>query len=108
VNPFQFLLKTHSSKKTRSLKPIQTLKRSITHLLKGQNGQGLIEYLIIVAIVAVGTLSIMRIVGQSVNVKFARIAEALGARSEGRLGDPSINETSWRKKDMTNFFQNAR
>jgi Flp pilus assembly pilin Flp len=76
--------------------------------IQNQKGQGLIEYLIIVAIVAVGTLSIMRIVGQSVNIKFARIAEALGARSEGRIGETSINETSWRKKDMTNFFQNAR
>jgi len=75
--------------------------------IKNQKGQGLIEYLIIVAIVAVGALSIMRVVGQSVNVKFAHIAKSLGAKVEGQIGSAEVKQNHINKKSMRNFMQGS-
>lgn len=69
-----------------------------------QNGQGLVEYLIIVAIVAVGALSIMRVVGQSINVKFASIAKSLGANVEGKISSAEVKQNHLSKKSMRNFM----
>lgn len=82
--------------------------KKVTKPLKNQRGQGLIEYLIIVALIAVGTMAIMRTVGQSVNVKFAKIAEALGADVEGEIKTAKVTETQSSKKDMKDFMQGSK
>lgn len=72
-----------------------------------QNGQGLIEYLILVALIAVGTIATVRILGQSVNVKFAKVAESLGADVQGDIGNAQVTTTAWKKKDMRDFMQGS-
>jgi pilus assembly protein Flp/PilA len=74
---------------------------------QNQKGQGLVEYLIIVALVAVGTIGIMRVVGQSLTVKFAQVAKSLGADVKGQIDTPQVTETLYRKKDMRNFLSGA-
>ena len=75
--------------------------------VKNQKGQGLVEYLIVVAIMAVGALSIIRVVGQSVNVKFATIAKSLGANVEGNIGQAEVKQNHFSKKSMRNFMSGA-
>jgi len=72
-----------------------------------QKGQGLIEYLIIVAIIAIGALSIMRVVGQSVNLKFATIAKSLGADVDGNIGRAKVQQSHINKKSMRNFMSGS-
>lgn len=75
--------------------------------IKNQKGQGLVEYLIVVAIMAVGALSIIRVVGQSVNVKFASIAKSLGANVEGKIGQAEVKQSQFSKKSMRNFMSGS-
>lgn len=75
--------------------------------LKNQKGQSLVEYLIIVALVAIGTLSVMRVVGQSVQTRFAKIAQSLGADVQGEIGNAKVTETNWKKKDLRDFMQGS-
>ena len=77
-------------------------------LLKNNTGQGLIEYVIIVAIVAVGAMSLVRVLHQSVNVQFAQIAKALGAKTSQKIAAPEISSTMLHRKDLTNFMKGAR
>ena len=70
-------------------------------------GQGLVEYLIIIALVAVGGIGIMQIVGQSINVKFAQVAVALGAKSTGKAESAEVTQTSIKKKNFKNFMSGA-
>lgn len=70
-----------------------------------QSGQGLVEYLIIVALVAVGGIGIMQIVGQSINVKFAEIASSLGANGSGKIEKAEITQSSTNKKNFRNFMK---
>ncbi|MBX2987568.1 MAG: hypothetical protein KF802_06700 [Bdellovibrionaceae bacterium] len=75
--------------------------------LQNRRGQGLIEYLVIVALVAVSSIVVMRAVGGSVNQQFSKVAKALGAKVEGDLRPHSISENMYKKKDLTNFLQGA-
>lgn len=72
-----------------------------------QSGQGLIEYLILVALLAVGTMAAVRLIGHSLNVKFARVAQSLGADIQGNLNSPKANATSFNKKDMRSFMSGS-
>ena len=75
--------------------------------LKNQKGQGLVEYLIIVSLVAVVTMVIMRPLGQQLKAKFADIARAMGATVEGNINNARISSASLKKNDMKDFMQGA-
>jgi pilus assembly protein Flp/PilA len=72
--------------------------------LKNQKGQGLVEYLIIVAIIAVSSIGIMRVVGHGINTKFAKIAKALGAKVDGDIEQAEVKKSHYSKKSMRNFM----
>lgn len=73
--------------------------------LRNQRGQGLIEYLIIVALMAVATIAIVRVMGQTVQAKFASISYALGG--EEKSITPKIDANSYKKKDLGNFINGS-
>ena len=73
---------------------------------KSQRGQGLVEYLIIVALVAIASIAVMRVLGQNVTAQFGRITNAL--QGEGRK--PRLNKVQQnfvQKKDLGTFMQGA-
>ncbi len=77
--------------------------------LKNKKGQGLIEYLIIMALMAVATMAIMRVLSQTVSVKFAQVTEALqGRETRATLQAPQIEDSLVKKKDMSDFFNGAK
>lgn len=73
---------------------------------KDQNGQGLIEYLIIVAIVAVASMGVLRVMGQSLTSRFANITYAIQGKSK-RAASEEVEESYYRKKDLSDFFNGA-
>lgn len=75
-------------------------------MIRNQRGQGLIEYLIIVSLVAVASIWVMRTVGNSVQVQFAKINNALGGHeSPGAV--EKIDSSSLSKKDLGNFIRGS-
>lgn len=77
-------------------------------ILKNKKGQGLIEYLIIVAIVAVGSMAIIKVVGGNVNTKFANVANVLGGKAAGtNVTSHEVTESMTKKRDFSNFFEGA-
>lgn len=70
-------------------------------------GQGLIEYLILVALIAVGTLAAIRVVGQSLGSKFAQVAKSLGADVQGEIARPQVTEQVWKKRDLRDFMSGS-
>ncbi len=75
-------------------------------LIRNSKGQGLIEYLIIVALVAVATIGIVRVVGQNISVQYANISRALGGESY-QLKAEKADEKLYKKKDLSDFLQNS-
>lgn len=74
-----------------------------------QQGQGMTEYLIIVAIIAVSALAVTRTVGQNLRVNFGKMANALQGeaptRNNDRYRDLKVEEV--RDRDMKDFSEEA-
>lgn len=77
------------------------------HLLKNQNGQTLIEYLIIVALVGVGSIALMRAVGQNINTRFATVVTALGGKVTGGKKADDVTASMYKNRDLRNFVSGA-
>ncbi len=89
--------------------PARTKKMVASHLLKSKKGQGLIEYLIIVALVAIGTMGVMRVMSQNVQAKFGKITQALhGGNNSVNVEPEALQEQHVKKKDMNDFFYGTR
>jgi pilus assembly protein Flp/PilA len=74
--------------------------------IRNSRGQSLIEYLIIVAIIAVGSIGIVKTLGNTVKVRFANITNALQGKETAIQADaPSENE--YQKRGLDDFFKGA-
>jgi Flp pilus assembly pilin Flp len=71
--------------------------------LRDQRGQGLIEYLIIVALMGVATIAIVRVMSQTVSSRFASITYALQGVKKAAPAE-TVDESHYKKKDLGNFF----
>lgn len=91
-----------------SLFQFSTLKKQLMgSRLRNERGQGLIEYLVIVAFVGIASISIMRVIGQNVKARFGNISAALGAKTTGTSLD-SAEASAFKKNDFTNFMDGAK
>lgn len=72
-------------------------------ILKNKRGQSLVEYLVIVAIVGVGSIAIMRSVGQNIQARFANVVHALGGNVEGNKTAATVSSNTYRKRDLKDF-----
>lgn len=79
----------------------------IIKCLSNQRGQGLIEYLVIVALVAVAGIAIMKVVGQNVQAQFANVAKAIQGDSSGKAAMSEVRASHYQKKDMGSFFKGS-
>ncbi len=78
-------------------------------LLLNQKGQGLVEYMVIVALMAVASMGIMRILSKTTNGKLAQITQSLqGGKASINIEFENVEASDLRKKDMGDFFQGSR
>ena len=75
---------------------------------KHQSGQGMIEYMILVALIAAGTIGVVKVVGQNVRKQYENINRALGAKKTEQLQLDNTNDNLLNKKDLSNFLDGAR
>jgi Flp pilus assembly pilin Flp len=75
--------------------------------VKNQKGQALIEYLIIVALVGVGSIALMRAVSQNINARFANVVHALGGKVEGKRNASEVTSNMYRKRDLRDFVEGS-
>lgn len=76
-------------------------------LQKRNSGQGMTEYLIIVAIIAVAAIGITSITGNHIKVGFGTIANALRGEDRRPADFEDISDTTMEGKDMGNFHDTA-
>lgn len=82
----------------------QSKKRFNLH--RDQRGQGLVEYLIIVALIAVATIGVVRVMGQAVSSRFATISYALQGKKKTVQVD-NLDDSEMKKKDLGDFVEGA-
>lgn len=71
--------------------------------LQNERGQGLIEYLIIVALIAVATIGAMRVIGKNVNAKLADVNEAIRGNYMQHETE-KVDQSQLQKRDLGNFM----
>lgn len=75
-------------------------------LMQNAKGQGLIEYLIIVGIMAIASLGAIRLLNKTVNTNFTNIIYSLqGKRKKAKMETPK--ENLYKKRDFKNFMNGA-
>lgn len=79
--------------------------KKTTSSLRSQKGQSLVEYLIIVAIVGVGSIALVRALGQNLNARFADVVYSLGGKVEGNRKAGDVSTHMYRKRDLKDFAQ---
>lgn len=75
--------------------------------LKNNRGQGLIEYLVIVALVVVSSIGIMSVIGQNIRVQFANVSNALRGRPEERESAEKARAEQISRKHFGDFLSGA-
>lgn len=72
-----------------------------------QKGQSLTEYLILVALVAISSIGIVKLLGHTVNVQFSNITNALQGRNVKKIESNEVRDTLHTEKDLSDFMRNS-
>ena len=73
-----------------------------------KKGQGLIEYLILVALIAVASIGVVKVVGKNISKQYENINRAMGAKSAQQLQVENAAAGALEQKDLSNFIENSR
>lgn len=76
------------------------------NILNNQNGQSLVEYLVIVAFVGVASIGVVRVLGKNISVNLGNISNSLGGKEKIDKFEDAEKFTN--KKDFSNFMDNAK
>ena len=72
----------------------------------GRRGQGLVEYLILVCLIAVSAIAIVSVVGKNIREQYANISSAL--RSDRKIELSRPRRESYESRGMADFMEGAR
>ena len=71
--------------------------------MKEQKGQGLVEYLILVCLIAVSAIAVVTVVSTNIKEQFANVSNALRGRPNQKLTEPSPSD--YQSRDFSNYNQ---
>lgn len=77
-------------------------------ILFNNSGQGMVEYMILVALIAAGTIGVVRVVGYNIGAQYENINRALGAKTSNQLQMQNADQSQLNKKDLSDFLKGAR
>ena len=72
-----------------------------------QTGQSLIEYLIIVALVAVASIGMIKAVSTNISVHFANIAKALSGDASNEIAPVKVQSDQIQSRDLHDYMKGA-
>lgn len=78
------------------------------NLISKSNGQGMVEYMILVALIAAGTIGVVRVVGYNIGAQYENINRALGAKTTNQLQIQNADQSQLNKKDLSDFLKGSR
>lgn len=73
---------------------------------KKQRGQGLVEYLILIALMGVATIGIIRTLNQTIKSRFANAIYALQGRKQ-KAKTHALRKEEYQRSDLSNFMTGA-
>lgn len=81
------------------------MTNSMNHkVFNRQGGQGMSEYIIVVALVALAAITVVSMFGETVQAQFSNMAAALSGDDSATAHTTTRDDTG---EDMSNFFEEA-
>ena len=74
---------------------------------KKQKGQSLTEYLILVALIAISSIGVVRLLGQTARVQLSNITNALQGSRAKQIKAQEVKKSHHSQKDLSNFMKNS-
>ena len=72
-------------------------------------GQGLVEYLILVALMGVATIGVLRILQGSLSSQFANVVNSVnGNGGKKKVSSPTLETRHYKTKDFSNFIDGTK
>jgi Flp pilus assembly pilin Flp len=85
----------------------QLLNTNLFRKARNTSGQGLVEYLILTALLAVATMGVVRLLGHSVSAKYADVVNAVQGETARKTELQKVDENHYRKRDMSDFLRGS-
>ena len=83
------------------------MKNIFKRPLKNQRGQGLLEYIILVALVGVASMGMIRVLQHSLKANFANVIFALQDDDRRKVSAEKVSEEDLKKADFGDFMNGA-
>ena len=101
-------MQTESKLKERrnTMKTTHHIPEKAKDKIRKQKGQGLIEYLILVALMGVATIGVIRVLNQTIKSRFASAVYALQGKPK-KVKTDSLKEQDYKKSDLSNFMNGS-
>jgi pilus assembly protein Flp/PilA len=72
-----------------------------------KKGQGITEYLILTALIAVGSIAIVQVLSRNIRTQFTVVNEAIRGKKKPRLEGEEATQRYYRKYHMSDFAESA-
>ena len=76
--------------------------------LRNKIGQSLTEYLILTALISVGSIAIVQLVSRNIRSKFTVVSEAIRGVKKSEVKGVEAEEKHYRTLDMSDFDEGAQ
>ncbi len=82
---------------------MKKIRQMMQKLRQNKLGQGMTEYIIIVALIAIAAITVISVFGDNIRGQFANAASAIGG-GDGKAGDEILkDDVDVEKRGMKNF-----
>lgn len=75
--------------------------------LRGRRGQGMTEYIIIVALIAIAAIGVVSLFGDNIRALFATSANALAGNEASETNTAGASEAHYQHENLKSFGQNS-
>jgi pilus assembly protein Flp/PilA len=86
----------------------ERLTRFFRRLRRDQRGQGMTEYIIIVALIAIAAIGVVTIFGDNIRDLFAGATNALSGDTKVTVNSEKARDTHTKSKTLKNFAQDNK
>ncbi len=77
------------------------------NLTKNNKGQGLVEYLIIVALIGVAAMGVMGVLQQSIKSQYSNIINSIQGGKKAKIQSEAITGSDYKKRDLSDFMHGS-
>ena len=83
------------------------MKHILNEELRKESGQGMTEYIIIVALIAIAAIGVVTLFGDNIRDMFGASASSLSGNEEAERSMGPLNDNVAKRKDLRSFSKNT-